>query len=124
MRSVRQSSDQPGRYWSAVRFAQVQAAKKERARRIVYLPSELFAEPSWDILLELYAFELVARVVTESQLAERINVPVTTTGRWLKLLESQELIARKVDPDDTAQVRIALTRKGLEALDGYFSDAD
>ena len=114
--------DYDGRYSSAIKFAQVQAAKRERARRQLYLPSDLFAEPAWDILLELYAFELVSRLVSESELAERIDAPGTTTARWMKLLEAEDLIARRVDPDHFREVRISLTPKGLTALGGYFSD--
>ena len=120
--NINPNSLPPSRYLSAVRFSQVQTAKKERARRAVYLPSELFAEPAWDILLELYAFELVARMVNESELGERINVPATTTSRWLKVLDAQDLIARSVDPNDASQVRVVLTQRALEALEGYFSD--
>lgn len=111
------------RYWSAARFAQVQAAKRERARRAVYLPSELFTEPAWDILLEMYSLELVARPVTESLLTERSNVPPTTAIRWMKMLEVASLIVRTLDPDNPADVRVLLTSKGRAAMDGYFSNA-
>lgn len=112
------------RYWCATRFAQVQAAKRERARRAVYLPSELFTEPAWDILLEMYSLELVARPVTESLLTERSNVPPTTSIRWMKMLEVARLIIRTPDPDNPADVRVVLTSEGISAMDGYFSNAN
>lgn len=118
----RSCADRNGRFWFAHRFARVQAAKKERALRAKYLSSELFAEPAWHILLELYSFELISVVVSESELASRISVPATTTAFWTKVLEAQGVIAREVDSDDARQVRVSLTKKGLEALDRYFSD--
>lgn len=117
-------ADRSDRFWSAERFARVQTAKRERARRTMFLPSELFAEPAWDILVELYAFELVSRVVTESEIADRISVPIKTAARWMKMLEAHNLIDRRVDPDDGDQIQVALTCRALEALDGYFSDAN
>lgn len=110
------------KYSVAVRFAKVRAAKEERSRRAEYLPTELFAEPAWDILLELYAFELVGRCVTERELTERIPVPSTVSIRWLKMLDAQNLVTRTVDVVDRTQHQIELTSKALNALDGYFSD--
>lgn len=115
-------SPKSARYSLAIRFAKVRAAKEDRARRAEYLPSELFAEPAWDILLELYAFELVGRTVTESELVERLAVPSTVAIRWLKMLEAHNLVSRALDLADRTQIRIELTSKGLNALDGYFSD--
>lgn len=110
------------KYSVAVRFAKVRAAKEERSRRAEYFPEELFAEPAWDILLELYAFELVGRSVTERELTERIPVPGSVSIRWLKLLDALSLVTRKVDVVDRTQLRIELTSKALNALDAYFSD--
>lgn len=110
-----------GRYRSAALFAKVQSALTERARRLEYLRAELLAEPAWDILLELYAFELVQHPVTVSELTDRINVPSTTSIRWMKMLEADDLIARTVDPSDQTLVWVALTSKGLKTMDGYFS---
>ena len=50
---ARLDSISPAKYRCAERFAKVQAALVERARRLEYLRAELLAEPAWDILLEL-----------------------------------------------------------------------
>jgi DNA-binding MarR family transcriptional regulator len=106
---------------SAERFAKVQSTLKHRARRLEYLRSELLNDPAWDILLELYAFELLQHRVTLPELTERISIPISTSLRWVKMLEAENLAARTVDPDDSTRVTVALTRKGFEALDGYFA---
>lgn len=110
------------KYSNAARFAKVQAAKRDRARRLEHLPSELFAEPAWDILLELYAFKLVAREVAQSELVARINVPPSTSIRWLKMLEAEGLVTRKTG-DGRPDVALTLTRMGIHALDTYFDSA-
>lgn len=110
------------RYWSAVRFAQVRSVKQERARRAKHLPSELFAEPAWDILLELYSFQLLGRRVSEAELMEKVTVPATVAVRWIKMLEVQNLVSRMLDVTDSSEVALQLTANGLAAMDGYFSD--
>lgn len=111
------------KFHSAIRFAQVRSAKRERARREKHLPSELFAEPAWDILLELYSFQLVGRLVSEPELTDRLTAPTTVVTRWMKMLEARNLIARAVAPPDVT-VRVKLTRLGLASMDGYFSELD
>jgi DNA-binding MarR family transcriptional regulator len=108
-------------YLIGERFAAVQAALRERARRRDYLRSEILTEPGWDILLELYAFELLHQPVTEPELCARINVPSTTSVRWMKVLETDNLINRRLDPEDRSVVWVALTSKGSWVMDGYFS---
>ena len=117
-------NSQRERFWSAVRFAQVRSAKRERARRSKYLPSGLFAEPAWDILLELYSFELVGHRASEAELIERVDVPTSVGLRWAKMLEVENLLLRSVDPVDPAVVQVRLTARGQEAMDAYFSDQD
>lgn len=111
------------RYFSAARLTFVNSEISRRARRLSYLRPDLLAEPAWDILLHVYAFELVRRRVTASELVEKINVPSTTSIRWMKVLEADGLIERVIVADDPAQVTVSLTMKGLEAMDGYFSES-
>lgn len=124
MTAVQNNIQGDERFWSAIRFAQVQSAKRERARRVKHLPSELFSEPGWDVLLELYAFELVGRTSNESELIDRLDAPPTVLVRWLKMLEIEQLISRVADVAKTGQVRVSLTSRGVAAMEGYFSDTD
>ena len=103
-----------------VLLVQVRCVINERARRFGYLRTELFSDPAWDILLQLLASELSQQRITISQLAEKTNVPATTTLRWIKMLECDDLIARRIDPLDARRVYLALTSKGTDAMVGYF----
>lgn len=109
-------------YWSAVRFQQVRSVIEDRARRLEYFRTELLAEPAWDILLEIYAAELAQHPTTVTQLSARISVPYTTSVRWMKMLESDGLIVRTPHKANAEEVWITLSPRGLEAMDGYFSE--
>lgn len=91
-----------------------------RACRIKHFPACLFADPAWDMLLELYCAHLRQYRVSVSGLCIASQVPATTALRWISTLESQNLISRKPDPLDHRRVHIQLTADGLIA---YFSDA-
>lgn len=94
---------------------------QSRADRPRFVPSYLFADPAWDILLGLYYAELVQRRVSVSGLCIASNVPATTALRWIKTLENEGLISRARDPLDTRRYFMALTEAGLSAMDGYFT---
>jgi DNA-binding MarR family transcriptional regulator len=102
-------------------LAQVRYVIEERARRFEYLRADLFAEPAWDILLRLYMSELSEERVTVACLAESTYVPSSTTIRWIKMLECENLIARIIEPCQPRRVIVALTDKGSGAMAGYFS---
>ena len=59
-----------------------------------------FADPAWDMLLELYAARLERRQVTVSSLYTAASVPAATAHRWIRVLEERKLIKRKADPKD------------------------
>ena len=109
------------RYLSGIRFAQVQEELRRRAHRLNFVRAEILADPAWDILLTAYAFELVQRQPTASELSDRMNVPSTTAMRWLKVLEAEGLLERRVVAADRAEVMVSLTLRGIEAMDGYFA---
>lgn len=95
-----------------------------RARRLRgrYFPEDLFADPAWDMLLELYAASLTERRMTVSRLAERSGVPLTTALRWIATLEQEELIDREADRFDRRRMFLSLTDKGRSAMSAYFEE--
>lgn len=100
-----------------------------RARMIVnsrrlrerYFDRQLFGEPAWDILLLLYISENSSARLTTTRLADLIDTPLTTVGRWLSHLENAKLIERQAHPTDRRTVFINLLKKGRAALDTYLS---
>jgi DNA-binding MarR family transcriptional regulator len=121
MKLAFQGTSATGRHLSAERFAKVRAALNDRARRREHLSSEFLTEPAWDIMLELYAFEILQHQPTGVELTGRINLPVSTALRWLKALEADDLVESNLHPHTQALVWVGLTPKGSDAMDAYFS---
>ncbi|MGN6850651.1 MAG: winged helix DNA-binding protein [Sphingomicrobium sp.] len=90
-----------------------------RAREAI-IGDELFADPAWDILLELYAAALVQTKVATSDLCKASAVPATTALRWIDRLESAGLLQRQGDPLDARRTALELTRKGELKMESYF----
>lgn len=93
---------------------------KFRRHRDRFFTAELFADPAWDILLELYAAALGQQRVPVSKLCTAAAVPPTTALRWINLLEAEGLIDRKDDPIDARRKFVMLSAKALDAMDAYF----
>lgn len=93
---------------------------RERRWREQFLAADLFADPAWDMLLDLYAAFYERRQVSVSSLCIAAAVPATTALRWIKSMTDEGLFERSVDPDDARRVFIGISEKGRIAMDGYF----
>jgi len=94
---------------------------RARRNRAKFLPGELFAEPGWDILLELYAAELGQRRMSITSLGHEADVPPTTRLRWLRFLEEHRLVLRSNDPMDARRVFVRLSPGAVANLDALFA---
>jgi hypothetical protein len=92
-----------------------------RSRRGAFLPPSLFADPAWDMLLDLFMAHLSQVRISISSLCVASNVPTTTALRWLKVMQDRGLVERRSDPLDARRHFIDLTPTGVEAMTGYFS---
>lgn len=86
-----------------------------RARGAV-LGENLFSEPAWDALLELYAGELGGRSMTLSDLARATDTPVSVMARWQAALENHRLTRSTVCPEDPSRVTVSLTAEGSSKM--------
>jgi hypothetical protein len=68
-----------------------------RRRRHKHLPADLFGEPTWDILLDLYVAGRENRRVPTTSACIGAHVPPTTALRWLRILEARGLVEREDD---------------------------
>jgi DNA-binding MarR family transcriptional regulator len=98
----------------------VRAVIRARAQRQRFFGVDLFADPAWDVLLELYACELAQQRVSVSKLCFAVGVPATTVLRWLAILERQGLTQRSDDFRDRRRVWVSLSATGLEKMQVYF----
>jgi len=82
----------------------------------------IFADPAWDLLLDLYVSHCNGRQVSVTSACIAANVPATTALRWIGVLESKGLIVRNDDTHDNRRKLVSLTddaRAKVEAaLDG------
>jgi DNA-binding MarR family transcriptional regulator len=95
-----------------------------RARRLrgKYFAQELFADPAWDMLLDLLQAEIAQMRVPVSSLCNAAAVPATTALRWLKMLVGQGLFIRRPDPHDGRRVYVELAPDASHALRRYFAE--
>ena len=94
-------------------------ARKLRSR---FLPTELFADPAWDILLELLRAEIAQQRIAVSSLCIAANAPATTALRYIKAMAQQAMIVRQPDPFDGRRVYVVLAPAISNALRRYFVD--
>ena len=103
--------------------ALVRAIIRVRRLRDHYFRSELFADPAWDMLLDLYAARLDHQRVAVSSLCIAAAVPATTALRWIKSLTDQRLFVRVADPQDGRRVFIELSDEAAAGLEAYLRAA-
>lgn len=99
----------------------VRSIIRARRQRSHHIDADLFADPAWDILLDLYAGEIGQRRLTVSSVCIAAAVPATTALRWIGTLEARGLIQRSNDPLDGRRVYVRLTGKAVEAMSNYFA---
>jgi hypothetical protein len=105
----------------AVLVAKARALFSERKRRAQYFSPIMFGETGWDLLLGLYITDFVGGQQTTGSLVSWIDEPLTSALRWINYLEKERLISREPHPRDRRAVLIAITEKGRQKLDDYFS---
>jgi len=91
-----------------------------RRTRDQYFPSDLFSDPCWEMLLDLYDAKLVGAEVTVTSLGAASGVPLTTALRRMEALQSHGLIVRVEDAADRRRTIIRLTTPGLQAVESFF----
>ena len=94
-----------------------------RARRLRsrFFEDDLFADPAWDMLLDLLQAEIAQLRVPVSSLCIAAAVPATTALRWLKTLTDKGLFVRRADPHDGRRVFVELSPTASMAMRRYFA---
>jgi DNA-binding transcriptional ArsR family regulator len=94
-----------------------------RRRRGRHLPDDLFGEPTWDILLDLYLAIGEGRRVPTTSACIGAHVPPTTALRWLRILEARGMVEREDDGRDGRRTFVRLTAAGLKSMDDFLEAA-
>ena len=94
---------------------------KLRRLRDSYFAADLFADPAWDILLDLMAARLEDRAVSVSSLCIAAAVPPTTALRWITAMTESGILIRQNDPSDARRVFIILSNDAEAGLRQYLT---
>lgn len=103
--------------FSDARATAVRQTIRARRTREQLLGKDLFADPAWDILLELYACTLEQRRMTVSDASSATTVPISTALRWLAKLSNDGLVIRRDDHLDARRSWIELSARGRLAME-------
>ena len=98
---------------------QVIRARRLRSR---FFEEELFADPAWDMLLDLLQAEIAQLRVPVSSLCIAAAVPATTALRWLKTMTDKGIFLRRADPHDGRRVFVELAPQASLAMRRYFAE--
>lgn len=92
-----------------------------RQRSQIFGSAELFGEPAWDILLDLYIAHAEGKPVSVSSACIGSASPATTGLRWLAVLTEHGLIAREADEHDHRRIMVRLTKHGVTAMERFLT---
>lgn len=82
---------------------------------------DLFCDPAWDILLDLYvALDREDRVQVTS-VSSMAGVPPSTGRRWVRRLIERGFLEREKDPRDHRLTYLKLTQKGQEVMAAFMA---
>ena len=100
----------------------LRAVIRARRLRARYFTEELFADPAWDMLLDLTQAEVAQIRVPVSSLCIAAAVPATTALRWIKTLTDSGMLLRRADPHDGRRVFVELAPATSTAMRNYFGE--
>lgn len=103
--------------------AMVRALLRTRRLRDHIVAADLFADPAWDILLDLMAARLEGKSVSVSSLCIAAAVPPTTALRWIRQLTDRGLLVRHADPQDGRRIFIALSDEGADLVTRWYDSS-
>ncbi|MEZ5694710.1 MAG: winged helix DNA-binding protein [Altererythrobacter sp.] len=94
---------------------------RQRRLRDQFFDASLFADPAWDMLLDLTAARVEHVRVSVSSLCIAAAVPPTTALRWISQMVEAGLFERVEDDTDRRRVFIGLSDRAASAMAGYFA---
>ncbi|MDV3456048.1 winged helix DNA-binding protein [Sphingomonas sp. HF-S4] len=106
----------------ATRVRQIIRLRRLRER---YFGDDLFADPAWDMMLDLMVAQLEGKRVTVTSVCAAAAVPTATALRRLKMLTTRGIVERTSDPGNRRRTYLSLSEdtqrtmiRLLEGLDG------
>ncbi|MGE3692933.1 MAG: winged helix DNA-binding protein [Novosphingobium sp.] len=95
---------------------------RQRQLRGRFFDADMFADPAWDMLLDLTAARAEHARVSVTSLCIASGVPPTTALRWIGQMTEAGLFERVEDEADRRRAFIALTDKAADGMARYFAE--
>lgn len=92
-----------------------------RHLRARYFSTNIFADPAWDMLLDLAAAQEEHSRVSVTSLCLASGVPPTTALRWISVLCEAGLVTRIGDTRDKRRTFVVLTESACNSISKYFA---
>ncbi|MDQ0251078.1 exosome complex RNA-binding protein Rrp42 (RNase PH superfamily) [Sphingomonas kyeonggiensis] len=93
---------------------------KEKRARSQFFSEKICGEPAWDIMLDLFVAKANGMNVSVSSACIGSGVAPTTALRWIAMLEDNNIIFRKFDPEDQRRSFLELTESANDRMNRYF----
>ncbi len=95
---------------------------RQRQQRARFFDGDLFADPAWDMLLDLTAARAEHARVSVTSLCIASGVPPTTALRWIGQMTEAGLLQRIEDETDRRRAFITLTDRAVDGMARYFAE--
>lgn len=95
---------------------------RARSERALYIPTELFADPAWDMMLHLLHSEIAHRRVSVRNACLASGLPERVAVRWLNTMAEHGLVDVRPDPDNSRGGSVELVPEVSRALRRYFRE--
>jgi hypothetical protein len=91
-----------------------------RQRDRLFGNPDLFGEPAWDMMVDLFCAADEGKSISVSSLCLASAVPMTTALRWITILENEGIILREADPNDARRFYLSLSDHARARMGLYF----
>ncbi|WP_435418264.1 MarR family transcriptional regulator [Parerythrobacter aurantius] len=95
---------------------------RQRQARNRLFEGDLFADPAWDMLLDLTAARAEHGRVSVTSLCIASGVPPTTALRWISQMVEMGIFVRVEDEQDRRRAFIALSDSAADSMARYFAE--
>jgi hypothetical protein len=95
---------------------------RQRQLRGRFIDAEMFADPAWDMLLDLTAARAEHQRVSVTSLCIASGVPPTTALRWIGQMVEDGWLVRIEDDTDRRRAFVELSDRAADAMARYFAE--
>ncbi len=99
----------------------LRAIIKTRDDRSRFFAPSLFADPAWDMILDLLLAKTMRKRVSVTSLCIASRVPTTTALRWINRMVEDEILIREEDRQDRRRTFLSLSENTAKCAVEFFN---